>query len=350
MSEAYSRDEILRAMFDCAEEGMYLVTPRGDFIAANAAYAALFGYPSSTELSAKVANVWKDLYLEPRIHFEMTAFTKNDAFTKVVEVRARRRDGTEFTIRENLSAVRDANGAIQYVKASVEEVRDGQGERIGWRTSDPHLSAMIERAERDTGVLLEIIDELCDAHKTLEATFVAVVRELVDALDSRRWWTRGRSQRVTTSVMKIADTLGMHEDEKVILQLGTLLHDIGQAVFLGALIDKPAHLTLDEVKLVRQHPVQGASILLNADELSDAALMIRHHHERMDGTGYPDGLQGEEIPLGARIIHVATAYESITADRPYRPARDRSSALREIKRHAASQFDPHIVEAALTVL
>lgn len=349
MSDSFSRDEILRAVFDCAEEGMYLVTPRGDLIAANSAYAELFGYASSVELSAKVANVWADLYLEPRLHFEMEGFTRNDASVKGVEVRARRRDGTEFTIRENLSAVRDTNGAIQYVKASVEEAREGQSQRIGLRKSDPHLSAMIERAERNTDVLLEIIHELCDAHKTLEATFVAVVRELVEALDSRRWWTRGRSQRVTGAVMKIADAMGMHEDEKGILQLGALLHDIGQAVFLGALIDKPSHLTVDEVRLVRQHPVQGASILLNADELSDAVLMIRHHHERMDGTGYPDGLRGEEIPLGARIIHVATAYESITADRPYRPARDRSSALREIKRHARSQFDPHVVEAALTV-
>lgn len=350
MSYAYPRDEILRAIFECAEEGMYLVTPRGDFVAANDAFAALFGYSSSMELSAKVANVWMDLYLDPTRHAELTAFTQENASVKGVELHARRQDGSVFWTREHLSAVRDTNGVIQYVKATVEEIRDEQDQWGKLRENGPHGSAVPDQSERDTGVLFDIIDELCDAHKTLEAAFMAVVKDLVDALESRRWWTRGRSQRVTSSVLKIADAMGMHEDEKVVLQLGALLHDIGQSLFFDELIDKPSPLTVDEVKLIRQHPVQGASILRHAEELSDIVPLIRHHHERVDGTGYPDGLKGEMIPLGARIIHVATAYESITADRPYRPARDRASALREIKRNACSQFDPRIAEAALSVL
>jgi HD-GYP domain-containing protein (c-di-GMP phosphodiesterase class II) len=144
--------------------------------------------------------------------------------------------------------------------------------------------------------------------------------------------------------------MDFHEDEKRMLHIGALLHDIGQSVYYDELIDKPAKLTTDEERLIRKHPAQGAAVLPTAGEFRDVIPLIRHHHERMDGKGYPDGLKGDAIPLGARIIHVATTYDSIIADRPYRSAQGRECALREIARCSNTQFDPRVAEVALHVL
>jgi putative nucleotidyltransferase with HDIG domain len=215
---------------------------------------------------------------------------------------------------------------------------------------ETHLRFLLEQAERNGNVLLGIIDELCTSHYAMEQMLVSTVRDIVNALDSRRWWTRQRSQRVASHCLKIAEEMGFQDDEKRTLHIGALLHDIGQSIFYDEIIDKPDRLTAAEVKLIRKHPEQGASVLNASGELKRVMPLILHHHERIDGKGYPGGLKGDEIPLGARIIHVATAYDSLAADRPYRPAQKRESALREIARCKNTQFDAMVTEIALKVL
>jgi putative nucleotidyltransferase with HDIG domain len=215
---------------------------------------------------------------------------------------------------------------------------------------ETHLCFLLEQAERNGNVLLGIIDEVCTAHNAMEQMFIHTVRDIMNALDSRRWWTRERSQRVASYTLKIAVEMGFHEDEMRMLHIGALLHDIGQSIFYDGLVDKPEKLTPDEARLIRRHPEQGAAVLDTSGELKNVIPLIMHHHERMDGKGYPGGLKGEEIPLGARIIHVATAYDSLIADRPYRPAQKKEYALREIVRCNNTQFDPTVTEVALKVL
>lgn len=215
---------------------------------------------------------------------------------------------------------------------------------------ETHLRFLLQQAERNGNVLLGIIDEVCASHYAMEQMIITTVRDIMNALDSRRWWTRQRSERVAAHSLKIAEEMGFHEDEKRTLHIGALLHDIGQSIFYDGIIDKPEKLTTDETKLIMKHPEQGAAVLDASGEMKRVIPLIMHHHERMDGRGYPGGLRGDQIPMGARIIHVATAYESLVADRPYRPAQKREYALREIVRCKNTQFDAMVTEVAIKVL
>jgi len=343
-------EELCRMIFDSAVEGIYLVTPGGDFVAANPAFASIFGYESPEELATHISNPWTQLYCRSKQYERLCQMLMQHGSVRGFTSRARRKNGSFMTISENVGVVKDQKGEVIYFRGSVEEVTQEKQHLEKVRERETQLGLLLEQAERDKNILLDIIDEVCVSHSTIENIFVNVVRDIVNALDSRRWWTRERSQRVASYALKIADEMGFQEDDKSMLHIGALLHDIGQSVYHDELIDKPKKLTTEELKLVQKHPEQGAAVLHKARELEGVLPLIRHHHERMDGKGYPDGLEGEEIPLGARIIHVATAYDSIIADRPYRSARKREYALSEIVRCANTQFDPGVTEAALRVL
>jgi HD-GYP domain-containing protein (c-di-GMP phosphodiesterase class II) len=142
----------------------------------------------------------------------------------------------------------------------------------------------------------------------------------------------------------IAKEMGL--DEAVIerVRLGGLLHDIGKIGVIEALLEKPAVLSEDEFPPLRLHPEKGVAILAPIEQLRDVLPGILHHHERYDGTGYPKGLKGEDIPLEARIITVADSFDAMVADRPYKKGFSPAEALAELHRSAGSQFDPHVVE------
>ena len=134
------------------------------------------------------------------------------------------------------------------------------------------------------------------------------------------------------------------------MELGGILHDIGKIGTYDKILDKPAKLLSEEMEEVRQHPGKGASILKPIKQLEKIVPLIKHHHERIDGNGYPDGLKGEDIPLLARVLCVADAYDSMVSDRPYRKAPGKKYAISELKRCSGSQFDAKVVEAFLSVL
>jgi putative nucleotidyltransferase with HDIG domain len=149
---------------------------------------------------------------------------------------------------------------------------------------------------------------------------------------------------------QIAREMGIEEDEIKNIRLAGLLHDIGKIGTYDYLLDKAASLTEKEFEIVKNHPEQGVTILRDIKKLKKIIPLIRHHHERINGRGYPNGLKGEEIPLGARILHVADSYDSMTSDRPYRPAPGKEYAISELKKHKGTQFDPEVVDAFLKVL
>jgi PAS domain S-box-containing protein len=343
-------EALYHAIFEHAVEGIYLVTPGGEFVAANSAFAFIFGYESSEELATKISNPWAQLFCEPGQREKLCRILMKKGIVTGFESQACRKDGSVITVSESIRAVRDKTGSVIYFRGSVGDITQQQQKAEARRENETHLRLLLEQAERNKDILLGIIDEVCVSHRTMEHIFITLVRDMVNALDSRRWWTRERSQRVASHALTIAENMDFHEDEKRTLYFGALLHDIGQSVFYDELVDKPVKLTPDELELIRKHPEQGVAVLTKAKELMDVMPLIRYHHERMDGKGYPDGLKGDEIPLGARIIHVATTYDSITTDRPYRPAQGREYALREIVRCTNTQFDPKVAEVALRVL
>ncbi len=144
--------------------------------------------------------------------------------------------------------------------------------------------------------------------------------------------------------------MGLSEERMATLELAAYIHDFGKIGMPDAIFAKPGRLDPDEWQEVLQHPQMGADFLADIEELSEVASIIRHHHERVDGAGYPDGLRGDAIPLLSRILAVADTFEAMTSDRPYRAAASWAEALRELDCHAGAQFDAGVVAAATRVI
>lgn len=187
-------------------------------------------------------------------------------------------------------------------------------------------------------------------HADLQEMSLAAVTAMASAIDAKSPWTRGHSDRVTRHAMAIGEQLRLDSPTLTHLRLGCILHDIGKIGTYEAILDKPGRLTDKEMALMKQHPVKGEEILKPIRQFKPILPVIRHHHERYDGKGYPDGLEGEDIPLLARIAAIADAYDAMTADRPYREAFSRRKALAEIKRCAGTQFDPTIAPVFVKLL
>jgi putative nucleotidyltransferase with HDIG domain len=188
------------------------------------------------------------------------------------------------------------------------------------------------------------------ANRLLRERSTAAMESLSATVDARDAYTAGHSRRVQELALAIGRELGLSKAELDLLGHAALFHDIGKLAVPDAILLKPATLTHDEWDLMQRHAEEGARIIDRLGFLQDAVPSIRHHHERFDGTGYPDGLKGEDIPLGARIIHVADALDSMLTTRIYRAARPAREAMAELNRSAGSQFCPRCVAALERIL
>jgi putative nucleotidyltransferase with HDIG domain len=165
---------------------------------------------------------------------------------------------------------------------------------------------------------------------------------LTRAIEARDPYTRGHSVRVTALAEAVARRLGWSEERLASLRVGGPLHDIGKLAVADEVLRKEGRLDEHELAQIREHPKLGARILLRVAALREAIPYVLYHHERWDGTGYPSGKAGEEIPLEARVLAVADAFDAMTSDRPYRRALTREEAVAEVERCAGTQFDPKI--------
>ena len=182
-----------------------------------------------------------------------------------------------------------------------------------------------------------------------ERTYDATLAALSSALDVRDTETEGHARRVVRYMELIAEGLNVPVEQHATLRRGALLHDIGKIGVPDHILRKPGPLTENEWYTMKTHPDLGAKIIANVPFLEEVAVIIRAHHERWDGNGYPEGLAGEQIPLGARIFAVADSFDAMTSDRPYRRGRQLDEALLEIDRCSSTQFDPQVVKAFLAV-
>lgn len=183
-----------------------------------------------------------------------------------------------------------------------------------------------------------------------ERTNVELLETLANAIEARDEYTRGHSERVSHLAVAIGQRLGLPGESLGHLYRAAQLHDIGKIATPDSILHKAESLTEDEWRIVRRHPTDGVEMLAGASLVEPALDAIRHHHERWDGTGYPLGVKGEQVPLLARIIAVADSYDAMTSARPYRAPLDASEAVQELAAGRGSQFDPRCVDAMLTVL
>ncbi len=181
-------------------------------------------------------------------------------------------------------------------------------------------------------------------HQDLEQAYVQMVMLLGRTLDVRDAYTNGHSEQMAVWAEQTGLSLGLSAEEARELHSAALLHDIGKIGVPDRILLKPGRLTEEEWAVMREHPVIGERILMPVEHMRGVARLVRHHQERWDGSGYPDGLRGEEIPLGARILAVVDAYSAMIDDRPYRNGRPPAGAIAELKRCAGTQFDPQIVD------
>jgi HD-GYP domain-containing protein (c-di-GMP phosphodiesterase class II) len=199
--------------------------------------------------------------------------------------------------------------------------------------------------ERYAADLREVFKQERARSQELRRSYIATVRALSNAVEARDAYTGKHAERVAAYGMELARCCGLAVEDSPQIEFGFLLHDVGKVAVPDAILFKSSSLTEEEYSLVRRHPLIGSEILRDIDFLGEGKLVVRHHHERWDGTGYPDRLAGEAIPLPARVFAVADALDALTTNRPYRPASSFADAREEVYRVAGTQFDPTVVAA-----
>ena len=182
-------------------------------------------------------------------------------------------------------------------------------------------------------------------NEEIEANYLNTVRALVQAIEEKDAYTRGHSERVADVSVNIAREMGFSSQELDYLRFACLLHDVGKIGVSESIVQSPKSLTDPEYDLIKLHPLKGAEIVKPINFLKDHIYIIRNHHEWWDGTGYPDGLAGDEIPLGAQIATVSDAFDAMTSTRSYREGMPIQEATRRIDKGSGTQFSPKVVEA-----
>jgi putative nucleotidyltransferase with HDIG domain len=190
-------------------------------------------------------------------------------------------------------------------------------------------------------------EDVRQLYQRLQRSIYQSLLGLANALEAKDSYTRGHSERVGSSARRLALALGLPAEEAEVIGQAGLLHDIGKIGVPEAILRKPEPLDADEWAVMRRHPVVGAQIVAPFEFFARGALVIRHHHERWDGSGYPDGLTGDSIPLGARIVAVVDVYDALTSARPYRAALPHAAAVAALGAQAGQTLDADVVSAFL---
>jgi putative nucleotidyltransferase with HDIG domain len=247
------------------------------------------------------------------------------------------------------SARRIARPVAECVRGALDIARGRFGQQVSVTVRNEvgelaytfnHMSRELASYDRENRRLIE----------ALEQGYLDTIRSLASAIDAKDRNTRGHSGRVSSLAVDVGREMGLAEQDLKALAYGGLLHDVGKIGISEAILRKEFPLAPDEMDLMRAHPVIGAEILRGVSFLATAALAVRGHHERWDGTGYPDGLAGEAIPLVARIVNASDTYDACTSRRPYQEPMSPEDALAVLERLRGKQIDPRVVDALVAVV
>jgi putative nucleotidyltransferase with HDIG domain len=253
--------------------------------------------------------------------------------------------------------------AVHDIQVALKAIRDGAYDYLLKPFEREQLLATVRRALENRRLKLdnrayqtgledmvkERTAQLRNVIGSLERSYDITLEALGDALDLKDAETEGHSKRVTAFTIAIAKEMGLQREQISVIARGAFLHDIGKMAIPDDILHKPGPLTPAEIAVMREHCYHGYQIVKKIPFLTEAAEIVYTHQERFDGTGYPRGLKGDEIPLGARIFSVADTLDAITSDRPYRAAQSVAAAREEIQRWSGRQFDPQIVQTFLAM-
>lgn len=322
-----------------------------------------------------------DLALEliPKAHAGSALLVERDGKGKIVAIRGHSKDLIGFTFERGDLVVVDE---VRVVRGLLDPKRQFSsperleklialslpiaetlvapllwgGEFFGHLTLDILEGEKEHFDERDLH-LVEQFARICVAFHALrkyvqkeELLLERLLFALAQALEYYDGSTRTHSEVSAGYAFEIACSLGLSKEQARLVRWAALVHDIGKIFIPQSILRKPGKLTGEEYELVKLHTLKGEELLASIKDLEPVARIVRHHHERFDGTGYPDGLRGEEIPIESRILAVVDAFEAMTSDRPYRKALSIDEALEELKRFSGTQFDPQVVQAMITLI
>jgi PAS domain S-box-containing protein/putative nucleotidyltransferase with HDIG domain len=223
----------------------------------------------------------------------------------------------------------------RYVFACVDMTEARQGER---------------RLRDSRSAFFNMLKDVTEAYRSLDTMHRSMIFAFANAIDAKSPWTKGHSERVTRYAEALGRRMGLGPKEMDLLQTAALLHDIGKIGTYDYVLDKPDTLTVAEYEQIKEHPARSASILGPIAQFGQIIDVVRHHHEHFDGSGYPAGLEGDAIPYLARILCIADSYDSMTADRPYRPAPGKEYAIEELRQCMGTHFDPALTGAFIQLL
>jgi putative nucleotidyltransferase with HDIG domain len=225
--------------------------------------------------------------------------------------------------------------------------------RRAYEAAHAREAELVHAHERLRGAYQQSLQYAIDLKKTYRRLQRAIFQSLLglaNALEAKDPYTRGHSTRVAALSRDLALRMGLHHEAAEIISQAALLHDLGKIGVPEGILRKPGPLSGEEWEIMRRHPLTGAQIVAPLEFFDEGAIIVRHHHERLDGSGYPDGLAGDGIPLGARIVAVADVYDALTSARPYRDALPHADAAAALRREAGRTLDDDLVTLLVDVL
>ncbi len=307
-----------RTLFEGMPIGLYRTSPDGRILEVNAALAQMLGLPDRESVFAHYRRA-EEFYVHPEERARWKAWIERTGVVRQYVAQWRRADGSAIWVRESARAIRDGRGETVYYDGAVEDI-----------------TALV-LAEEERQRTLERL------RRMVEGT----VRALSATAEYRDPYTAGHQRRVARLAAAIAREMGLSPEQVEGVEVAGIVHDIGKSTVPTEILSKPGRLSPEEMALVRMHPRASFEILRKIEFPWPVALVSLQHHERLDGSGYPEGLAGEQILLEARILAVADVVEAMSSHRPYRAALGLERALEEVRTQRGILFEPQAVDACL---
>ena len=308
-----------RSLVENAQEGIFQSTAEGRHISVNQAFANILGYESPEEVMAAIADIPHQVYVHPDDRTKILQIIEKEGSVKGYEAEFYKKDGSKTWMSINMHAIRDEEGRLLYYQGTDQDI-------IEKKNMETERQENIERLRKSLGVTINAI---------------SMIVEMKDP------YTSGHQQRVSDLARSIATEMGLSTDQRDFIRAASSIHDIGKISIPSEILSKPTKLTNLEFSLIKTHSQSGYDILKDIEFPWPVADVVLQHHERMDGSGYPQGLKGDDILLEARILAVADVMEAIASHRPYRPALGIDLALEEISRNKGILYDADAVDACL---
>ncbi len=308
-----------RAIFENAIEGIYQSTTDGKYISVNPAFSKILGYKTPEELIGSIIDIASQVYVNPEDRLKLLDLLSVNDLVEEFEFRAYRKDGSMIWLLANARAVRNEDGSIDYFEGRVQDITQRKG-------VEEKLQNTLDSLRRAVGVTIQV---------------------MMSTVGKRDPYTASHQMRSAELARAIASEMGLPAEKIEGVRIAGIIHDIGKISIPAEILSKAAKLTAVEFSFVKEHAWIGYEILKDVESPWPLAEIVYQHHERMDGSGYPRNLKGDEILMEARILAVTDVVESMASHRPYRPALGIDAALGEIEKNKGTLYDASVVDTCL---